>query len=285
MNDSFSSSFLEREKLKVKLEVFEGPLDLLLYLIRKSEVDIYHVPLLDIINQYLAFVEMAENLDLDLGGEFILMAATLLHIKSRMLLPVEKRSSDEEDDEEDDPRSELIRKLIEYKKFKEVSHHLLDKAEDRFFSYLRPKQKIDLPSEKKIDLGHVTIDLLVDILEDVIQRQDEDQVRIISHEEVRLEDKIAMIRETLQFSAEFKFRELFVNSTSTLEVVVIFFAVLELIKNQEISFRQDDSFSDILIRKKEKSENNDHLILNDEFEMDEPKIEDNELEKGNLLDD
>ena len=244
-----ADSFLERENLKVSLDVFEGPLDLLLYLIRKSEVDIYHVPMLKIINQYLEYVEMAESLDLEVGGDFILMSATLLHIKSRMLLPIEERSQDDLEEEED-PRSELIKKLIEYKKFKDVSEQLQERAENRSLSFSRPNCRSDVKIEKELDLGDITIFNLVEILEDVLN-QKKDEIRFISHEEVRLEDKIAMIRETLDFNNKFIFKDLFVNTSSKLEVVVIFFAVLELIKMQEIIVAQEDNFFDIIIMKKE----------------------------------
>ena len=244
------NSFLEQQNLKVKLDVFEGPLDLLLYLIRKSEVDIYHIPLLSIINQYLEYVKMAEHFDLDIGGDFILMSASLLHIKSRMLLPVEERPDSDEDDE-DDPRSELIQKLIEYKKFKEVSGQLQGRAEDRSNSFQKPMEKQEKNPEQKIDMGDITVFHLVEILEDVLTRH-EDDIQFVSHEDVRLEDKMAMIRETLKFSHEFKFQDLFMKSSSKIEIVVIFFAILELISLKEIRVHQPNNFGDILIKKKEK---------------------------------
>ena len=244
-------NFLEKQSLKFKLDVFEGPLDLLLHLIKQSEVDIYQISMMNIIDQYLIYMKMMEQLDLELSGDFILMAATLLQIKSRMLLPVEERSNSEDNEEDFDPCSELIRQLVEYKKFKEVAGQLEERELLWSNIYNRPNEIVFAPQASLLDMSSIHLQDLVKIFEDVLTRQ-EKNLRFISHEEVRLEDKIEMIKETLNFSNRVRFRELFMNSTSRVEIVVIFLAILELMKQQDILVEQDDNFSDIYIVKKQK---------------------------------
>ncbi|MFC2149854.1 segregation and condensation protein A, partial [Candidatus Auribacterota bacterium] len=175
------------EKYKVALEVFEGPLDLLLYLIKKEELDIYDIPIEKITNQYLEYMELLKMLDIDIAGEFLLMAATLMYIKSRMLLPDDERKPI--DDEDDDPRFELVKQLIEYKKFKEVAGQLREREEEQSNLYARVTGREGLPKEeKKLD---VNIFDLISAFSHVLNRTDEIALQKMFDDKYTVSDKIS----------------------------------------------------------------------------------------------
>ncbi|MBR1814734.1 MAG: segregation/condensation protein A [Lachnospiraceae bacterium] len=234
--------------LSFKLEVFEGPLDLLLHLIEKNKVDIYDIPIVMITDQYMAYVSAMEKEDMELVSDFLLMAATLLDIKSRMLLPQEKT----EEGETEDPRDELVQRLLEYKMCKYLSGELKDMAEEagQFFSKKPTVPKEVASYEPPVDpdaiLGKLTLGELNRIFQSVIKRQEDrvDTVRAgfgtIKKEPFRVSEKIRYI---LTYTAEnqlFSFRDLLERQSGRVEVIVTFLAVLELIKMGRLKCRQSE---------------------------------------------
>ena len=241
--------------IPVKLQVFEGPLDLLLHLIDKNKIDIYDIPIVEITNQYMDYIRAMEREDLNVMSEFLVMAATLLDIKCRMLLPKEVK----EDGEEEDPRQELVEQLLEYKMYKYMSYELRDReAEGQRAFYRAP----DLPEEVKeyvepIDmdalLGDLTLAKLNSIFQDVIRRQADkiDPVRStfgkIEKETVTLSQRMEDIRTFARKSRRFSFRELLTSQKSRTQIVVTFLAVLQMMKEGSIRTEQEQPFDDILI--------------------------------------
>ena len=230
---------------KVKLEVFEGPLDLLLYLIKRDEIDIYDIPIGHITKQYLAYLDVFKILDLDVAGDFVVMAANLIYIKSRNLLPVSQQPPDEMT-EEDDPRWELVRQLIEYKKFKDAAGHLQQRELARENLFARALEKPDFAAERPI--GEVSIFDLINAFQNVIKRLNQtENLREIFEENFTVSDKIDLIMKMTAANVALKFSELFASVASRTEVVVTFLAVLELIRLKQIRAVQETQFSEIEI--------------------------------------
>jgi len=211
----------------VKLDHFEGPLDLLLHLIRRDKLDIYDIPISHITHEYLAYIEIMKEMDLDIAGEFFVMAATLMRIKAKMLLP--KRDDDEE--EEEDPRDELVRNLLEYRKFKKAAEHLAEKEEDMLKVYRRPSRQ-DLPEysedEESIDLS--VFDLM-DAFRNILDDLKRDVTYKVIGEQFSIEEKIELIRRRIDENSEILFTELFGGGNSRAELIVTFMAILELMRN------------------------------------------------------
>ncbi len=233
---------------KVKLEVFEGPLDLLLYLIRRDEVDIYDVSIERITKQYMDYLDTFKLLDIDVAGEFLVMAANLLYIKSRSLLPVVQQPPEEET-EEDDPRWELIRQLIEYKKFKDAAEHLKSREalQERFFGRLPEKPEFE--EADVIPMGEVGIFDLINAFQKVLKRVESkrEDLREIFEENYTVSDKIDLILEMTEKASKFQFTALFKDVASRAEIIVTFLALLELIRLKHLKVAQDDAFSEIYI--------------------------------------
>ncbi|MEA3305420.1 MAG: segregation/condensation protein A [Candidatus Omnitrophota bacterium] len=234
-------------KYKVKLEIFEGPLDLLLYLIKKDELDIYDIPIAKVTNQYLEYLEMMKLFDLDIAGEFIVMAATLMQIKSRMLLPPEEISQEEM--EEEDPRSELVKKLLEYKKFKEVADKLSEKeaAQSRFYTRINEEKPV-IETEDSPFFEASIFDLLTafsKILKDIPK----EAFHKIVKDEFTVSGKIHDISHILVSKPKVYFSKFFKQAKNKLEIIATFLAVLELIKLKEIIIIQKEPFSEIEIMK------------------------------------
>ena len=229
---------------KVKLEVFEGPLDLLLYLIKRDEIDIYDISIERITRQYLEYLQAFKELNIDLAGEFILMAANLLYIKSRSLLPVDQQPPDEEADE-DDPRWELIRQLIEYKKFKEAAELLNSRALEQEKIFARASASAP---EAPLRLGEVGIFQLINAFQNVIKRiEAREELQEIFGENFTVSDKIETILARVGEGAALKFSDLFAHMASRVEIVVTFLALLELIRLKQIRTSQSDPFGEIEI--------------------------------------
>ncbi len=245
--------------LEFKLQVFEGPLDLLLHLIEKNKIDIYDIPIVEITDQYLEYVNQMPKEDLDMASEFLLMAATLIDIKSRMLLPKEV----DEEGNEIDPRAELVEKLIEYKMYKHAAQELRDmqvyagkslyKEETLPKEVKKYKQPVDLDKLlKDVDLSKLN-----EIFQMVLKRQVDkiDPVRSkfgkIEMEEVSLPEKIDFVSHTIKTKKKCSFKQLLESASSKIEVVVSFLAILELIKVGEIEVKQENTFDDIYITSKE----------------------------------
>lgn len=241
--------------IPVKLEVFEGPLDLLLHLIDKNKIDIYDIPIVMITSQYMEYIKAMEKRDLNIMSEFLLMAATLLDIKCRMLLPVEVN----EDGEEEDPREELVAQLLQYKMYKYMSFELRDR--ESMGDQTLYKQA-DIPDEVKeyeapVDLDQlldgITIDKLNRVFQDVIKRVNDkvDPVRStfgkIEKEEVTLGEKLTFVQDYARNHKKFRFRQLLEKQGSKMHIVVAFLAILELMKLGEIEVLQENTFEDIWI--------------------------------------
>ncbi len=237
--------------LNIKLQVFEGPLDLLLHLIEKAEVDIYDIPIAEIADQYIEYLHMMQQFDLEVASEFLVMAATLLEIKSRMLLPKPKK--EDSNAEELDPREELIQKLIEYKKYKEFSTLLKDKLN----IYEKVFYKLPEPIESYIpdytSLTGLTLDMLTQSLETILQKNSKrkkSSVREIYRDAITIEEKMLAISQMLTSRPFFYFDDLFEDDISKYEIIVTFMALLELIKIQSIHIEQENSFERILIKRR-----------------------------------
>ena len=231
---------------KVQLEVFEGPLDLLLYLIKKDEVEIYDIPIELITRQYMEYLDLMRMLDLNIAGDFIVMAATLMMIKSRMLLPPEDRSSDE-DEEEDDPRWDLVRQLVEYKKFKDAALHLEALEVRREGVFDRDTANVKLEKEKDITLEDVGIFDLIAAFNDALSKVKQEELREIFSERFTVEEKVEYIVTIIRDEPELSFSRLFRGMASRNEIVCTFLAVLELIRLKQIRAKQRDSFGDIVM--------------------------------------
>ncbi|MBI5563037.1 MAG: segregation/condensation protein A [Deltaproteobacteria bacterium] len=213
----------------VKLAIFEGPLDLLLHLIKKNEVDIYDIPIAFITAQYLEYIEMIKEMNLDLAGEFLVVAATLVHIKSRMLLPVDEEAAGEEE-EGVDPRAELVEKLLEYQRYKEAAAELngrLMLGRD-VFGKGSPIPLDEIGEEA----GYMNVSIfeLMGALKGVLARAPKERHIDLSHERFRIADKINAVMETLSMTGSVTFGELFPIGAARGEIIVTFLAILELAK-------------------------------------------------------
>lgn len=245
--------------IPVKLEAFEGPLDLLLHLIEKNKINIYDIPIVEITSQYMEYIEGMETKDLDIMSEFLVMAATLINIKAKMLLPKEVN----EQEEEIDPRQELVERLLEYKMYKYISEELKDKQIDAqrilFKDPTVPKEIATYKEEVQIEdiLGDLTLAKLHEIFETVIRRQEDkvDPIRSnfgkIEKEEITLADKMVDIERYAKVHRRFSFKKLLIHASTKIEVIITFLGILELMKIGKIHVVQENTFEDILIECKE----------------------------------
>lgn len=241
--------------LPVKIENFEGPLDLLLHLIDVNKFNIFDIPIVEITEQYLEYVRNMDTKDLNVMSEFLVMAATLLEIKAKMLLPVEV----DEDGEEIDPREELVQKLLEYKMYKYMSYELKDRMQDAAKAmYKAPTIPEEVegyiePVDLEKLLGDLTLKKLNDIFQSVMKRQNEkiDPVRSkfgkIEKEEVSLEEKLDFVECYAKEHSAFSFRKLLEGQKGKMQVVVTFLAILELMKTGKIRIQQESTFAEIMI--------------------------------------
>jgi segregation and condensation protein A len=231
---------------KVKLEVFEGPLDLLLYLIKRDEIDIYDISIERITRQYLEYLQAFKELKIDIAGEFVVMAANLIYLKSRSLLPLDQQPP-EEDAEEDDPRWDLIRQLIEYKKFKEAAAQLHDRALEQERIFTRDGGSAAI-SGAPLPLHEVGIFQLIHAFQEVIKRVEaQEDLQEIFGERFSVSDKIEKILERVGDGAPVRFSELFGQIVSRVEIVVTFLALLELIRLNQVCAMQRKMFDEIEI--------------------------------------
>ena len=241
--------------IPVKLQVFEGPLDLLLHLIDKNKIDIYDIPIVEITNQYMEYIQAMEKEDLNIMSEFLVMAATLLDIKCKMLLPKEVN----EEGEEEDPRQELVEQLLEYKMYKYMSYELRDRQMDGEQVLYKdpsiPNEVLEYVEPVDLDelLGDLTLAKLNRIFKEVMKKQVDkiDPVRSkfgkIEKEEVTLPDRLDFVIEYARTHSRFSFRSLLEQQTSRTQIVVTFLAVLQLMKEGVILIRQEHAFDYILI--------------------------------------
>jgi segregation and condensation protein A len=228
---------------KVKLDIFEGPLDLLLYLIKKDEIDIYDIPIERITRQYLEYLDAFKILDLDVAGDFVVMAANLIYIKSRSLLPKDMQPP-EEGAEETDPRWELVRQLIEYKKFKDAAAHLQMRELDQEGRFTRLATEAEAPAERPLE--EVSIFDLINAFNTALKRITKpEDLREIFEENFTVSDKIDLIMKMTAARVALRFSELFAVVASRTEVVVTFLALLELVRLKQVRAQQNQEFGEI----------------------------------------
>lgn len=229
----------EQDPYKVSLEVFEGPLDLLLHLIKKEDLNIYDVPISRLLEEYLGYIGLAQELNIDLAGEFLDMASELAYIKSKMLLP----EQEEENEEIPDPRAELVRKLIEYQRYKEAAKSLMGRpllGQDVF---------VRLPAEA--EEAEVTIEAdtlsLVAAFQDLLKRLPADQVHEISQPRMGVAERILELTEMLKGKERVHFEDLFCGKTNRIEMIVTFLAILEMAKQRLLKILQERVFHKIFV--------------------------------------
>ncbi|MEY4069871.1 MAG: hypothetical protein RL721_485 [Candidatus Eisenbacteria bacterium] len=233
-----------RPSVTFKLPRFEGPLDLLLHLIKRDEVDIHDIPISHITKQYLDYIELMQLLDLDVAGEFLVMAATLMRIKAKMLLPLP--ATNDEGEEEGDPREELVQRLIEYRLYKEAAEGMQTREGDRRTWHERGM----VPSEDDagpLPLAPATLFDLIGALQRVMARTPQRVVYSVQTEGFDIEDKMSLIAREVAEVGELRFSVVMSRAVARMEIIVSFMALLELIKLGRVVCVQDDSFADILI--------------------------------------
>ena len=256
MNTARQTERTMAEELSYRLEKFEGPLDLLLHLIEKNKINIYDIPIAEITDQYMAYMAAMDHTDLELVSSFLVMAATLLEIKAKMLLPKEP---DEESGEPEDPRAELVERLLEHKKYKLMAEELLDREFDAARVLYRegelPKevQQYEVPPDLDALFGDVTLLKLRKIFEEVMRHREDridpqrSRFGTIRRESVSLRERVAALMDFARAHRQFSFRKLLKKEVGRTEVVVTFLAVLELMKAGKIRIRQENLFDDIMI--------------------------------------
>jgi segregation and condensation protein A len=228
---------------RVQVEIFEGPLDLLLHLIKKNEVSISDIPIATITEQYLATLEVMQAFNLDVAGEFLVMAATLIHIKSRMLLPL----TDAEDDEEEgaDPREELVRRLLEYQRFKDAADQLERRevlTRDVFVRSVAPAEEVPAPAFREVSVFE-----LLTALKQVLDRLPKDVVHEVMLDRITVREKMTLLLDHLHAQGKTLFESLFAGVKTRMEVVVTFLAMLELVKVRAIRIFQEEATGPIQI--------------------------------------
>ena len=245
-----TTRLVETEDYKVKLEIFEGPLDLLLYLIKKDEVDIHSISIERITRQYLDYINTFKLLNIDLASEFIVMAANLMYLKSRTLLPRVDQPP-EEDVEEDDPRWELIRQLIEYKKFKDAAGFLSLREIEQEGSFAHQPDASDAPADEPVSLADVSIFDLIRAFQNVLKRFEESHdFGDIIDDRFTVSDKIEYMLAGFKPGEAKRFDELFMTATTKAEVIVTFLAMLELMKLNQFIVRQSELLGEIIIERR-----------------------------------
>jgi len=228
---------------RVKLDVFEGPLDLLLHLVKKDEVDLTDIPIAKITDQYMSYLELFQQLDLDVAGEYLVMAATLLHLKSRTLLPGDEAAEEEEGE---DPRAELVRQLLEYQRFKEAAE-LLNRRDmlDRDV-FVRPSAREEGDLEQDV-VYDVSLGDLLDALQEVLKRAAPEVVHEVVLEQISLRERICFILDTLRERQSVLFTDLFPLGVTRLRILTTFLGLLELVRMRMVHVLQEEQFGPITL--------------------------------------
>ena len=236
--------FSQKENYKIKLDLFEGPLDLLLFLIKKDEVDIYDIPIESITGQYLEYLSLIKELNLNNVGEFILLASQLIYIKSQMLLPEGERG---DEDDFEDPRTELVQQLLEYRKFKNAALQLdeMQREESKRFPRFA---KIVLEGSKNIKNLDIGIFELLETFSEMLKAKDFSSIEI-EDESVTVAEKLLEIKEQLNSELLVSLNKIFKKTRSKMELICCFLAALELLKQGEITASQNENFGEIMIKK------------------------------------
>jgi segregation and condensation protein A len=232
-------------KYKIKLDIFEGPLDLLLYLVKKDHLNIYDIPIAQVTQQYMAYLELMQLLDLNIAGEFLVMAATLMQIKSKMLLPAEPA---QEVEEEEDPRQELVKRLLEYEKFKEIAENLRQREVTQREVFKRPKiENIATPGLETETYFEASIFDLINAFSKALENVPKEVFYEVIKDEFTVEEKIHQILHLLLVRPSLRISELFVQAKNKIEIIVNFLAILELIRMKEVVAFQKEQFQEIEI--------------------------------------
>nr|WP_300004464.1 segregation/condensation protein A [Tissierella sp.] len=245
---------------EIKLESFEGPLDLLLNLISKTKIDIYDIPIHLITEQYMKYIYDAEELDLEIASDFLVMASTLLEIKSKMLLPKEIISFDGEEFELD-PREELVMRILEYKKFKEAADILKDFEEEKSKTYYKLPEDLSRYEDDTVDFDSFDLNLLVNSLNKILikrnMQREEINLEEIQRSKYTISDCIDKILIKLESVSSINFEELIGPSSRKNEIIAYFLSLLELIRIKKVKVRQEGIFSELIIERRIKEENSD----------------------------
>ncbi len=249
---------------RVKLDVFEGPLDLLLHLIKEHELNIYDIPVSTITKQYFEYLDLMQSLNLDVAGEFLVMASTLTYIKSRMLLPSPAEGGEEE--EEEDPREELMRRLLEYKKYKEAAETFRDREEKQMLTFGR-----NFTSEWDANdadyLEEVSVFRLLSSFREILEKTDNaEQFYEIRLEEISITEKMTALLDMLEKKPRLCFADMFEGATSRMELIGTFLAILELMKQQLIRVYQEKEFGEIWVQGGEQVKTMDDDNIEDQLE-------------------
>lgn len=245
-SDAFVIDAESDEVLRLHLESFDGPMELLLHLIRVQEIDVFDIPIVTITDQYLRFLEMMRDDDLDVTGEFLVMAATLVQIKSRMLLPLDIDSDADEEEEEDDPRLELVTKLLEYRRFREIARALEELEDARANWFVREtRRNVDLPDDDEQDMLEVSLYDLTDAFRRVLRYFTDDLVHTVVGEGASVDEKIEYIGSVLEKEGSLAWTELFLACRSRVELVCCFLAILELCRIGNVRVHQHRTFGEI----------------------------------------
>jgi len=237
---------------KIKLEMFEGPLDLLLYLVKKDHLNIYDIPIADVTEQYLKYMDIMRLLNLNIAGEFLVMAATLMQIKSKMLLPLEE--SQETSEAQEDPRQELVKRLLEYEKFKEIAQNLREREADQRDVFKRPKSLgQEIPEDNQEAYFEASLFDLITAFSAALEGVPKELFYEVIKDEFTVEEKVHDILHLLLVSSSMRLSELFTKAKNKIEIIVIFLAILELIRLKEIVARQKGLFQEIEITRNKKN--------------------------------
>jgi segregation and condensation protein A len=245
---------------RFRIEIFEGPLDLLLHLIKKNEVDVYDIPIATITDQYLEVLQFLDQLNLDLAGEYLVMAATLMQIKSRMLLP----PAEGEEDEDEDPRAELVQQLEEYRRFREAAEHLADRDilhRDVFPRAPEPVERAagELPPLRELSMGD-----LLEALREVLKRLPQETAHSIVAERISIADRIPTILERLR-AGDVEFTKLFPADATRREIITTFLALLELVRLRAVRAMQTEVYGPIVLTLAVKEGEEVQIVLDDSY--------------------
>ncbi|OZV12798.1 segregation/condensation protein A [Tissierella sp. P1] len=240
---------------KITIDAFEGPMDLLLHLIDKAEIDIYDIPINLIAEQFIEYIAQMEELNLDVASDFLVMAATLLEIKSKLLLPSRNNSMDTQlEMEEVDPRAELVRRLVEYKKYKNVVEDLRSLEIIQSQVYYKPKEDLSDFEDEKFELEGLNIDLLLKSLNNIIKKRNKENLSLdineIQRDEYTLEECIKDIKQKLDAANILRFSSLIQKDSTKKEIITYFLSILELIRMKYIYANQGEDFSDLIISRR-----------------------------------
>lgn len=239
------------KKYEIHLDNFDGPLDLLLHLIDKNKMDIYDIPIAVITEQYLAYLDEAREMDLEIASEFLLTAATLLNIKAKMLLP-KRKSADGEQEQEEDPRAELVQRLVEYRFYKETARILQEREQYESTYMLKPHDIEQMTSELEPGnpVENITLQQLMQAFQQVMEQAEtveEEHQLTLEKEEYLVEDSIAQIRHRLRTESSIEFTTLFSRNDRKRKIITVFMALLELCRLGELTFQQQNNFGALWI--------------------------------------